>query len=97
MLKGKRKCSNFLIRSFPFFLYRMTNHNWTYLTEKRPIKNLKDHVVRKDAGIVTKALNIGQRTYYMCYTELRNHNRIVYLEMSSWAALTWYIGMNTAV
>ena len=29
-------------------------------------------------------------------TVLRNHNRIVFEEMSSWTELTWYIGMKTA-
>ena len=30
------------------------------------------------------------------YTALRNHNRIIYYEMSSWTALTRHIGMKTA-
>ena len=32
---------------------------------------------------------------FIC-TALSNHNRIVYQEMSSWTALTWYIGIKTA-
>ena len=42
----------------------------------------------------------SRRHYYArfmsSYTALRNHNRIVYKEMSSWTALTWYIGKKTA-
>ena len=29
------------------------------------------------------------------YTALRNHNRIVFEEMSSWTALTMHLGMKT--
>ena len=29
------------------------------------------------------------------HTALRNHNRTVFEEMTSWTALTWYIGMKT--
>ena len=35
-----------------------------------------------------------RRTWYD--TALRNHNRTVFKEMTSWTALTWYIGLKTA-
>ena len=31
------------------------------------------------------------------YTALRNSNPIAYQEMSSWAALAWYIGMKASL
>ena len=32
---------------------------------------------------------------YRASTELHNHNRTVFEEMTSWIALTWYIEMKT--
>ena len=29
-------------------------------------------------------------------TALRNHNRIVFEELSSWTDITWYVGLKTA-
>ena len=40
--------------------------------------------------------NLGQVGGCLC-TALRNHNRTGFDEMSFWTALTWYIGMKTAL
>ena len=40
-------------------------------------------------------LTIKERMQKIYYRALRNHNRIVFEEMSSWTVLTMYLGINT--
>ena len=42
------------------------------------------------------ALKLNFMSALFCYTALRNHCAIVHYEMSSWTALTWYMGMKAA-
>ena len=64
------------------------------------IKFFKKNIERRIAIKNKYTQNVDKKYYssfqYLCVNHFMNHNRIVLGEMSSWTALTWYIGLKTA-